>query len=186
MATEAFLLLAQDISGGILKPNIIDANINVVPQRREASELLVSLTESFDAYSFFQNLLPKSNEYRYLVGELKRMRDISSKGSWGDPVPSGTTLELGMTHENVPFLRKRLSKMGYPVSQTNLRIFDEQLDASVKKFQEYHGLNPDGVFGKRSIEAINVPPKARLVQILVNLERMRWNNQDRGIGICLG
>ena len=181
MATEAFLLFAQDISGGILKPNMIDANINVDPQRREASELLASLTESFDVSSFFESLFPKSNEYGYLVGELKRMRDILSNGSWGDPVPSGTTLELGMTHEHVPFLRKRLSKMGYPISQTNLRLFDEKLDASVKKFQEYHGLNPDGVFGKRSIEAINVSPKTRLVQVLVNLERMRWNNQDRGM-----
>ena len=181
MATEAFLLFAQDISGGILKPNMIDANINVDPQRREASELLASLTESFDVSSFFESLFPRSNEYGYLVGELRRMRDILSNGSWGDPVPSGTTLELGMTHEHVPFLRKRLSKMGYPVSQTNLRLFDEKLDASVKKFQEYHGLNPDGVFGKRSIEAINVSPKTRLVQVLVNLERMRWNNQDRGM-----
>ena len=180
MATEAFLLFAQDISGGILKPNMIDANINVDPQRREASELLASLTEGFDVSSFFENLFPRSNEYEYLVGELRRMRDILRNGSWGDPVPSGTTLQVGMTHEHVPFLRKRLSKMGYPVSQTNQRLFDEQLDASVKKFQEYHGLNPDGVFGKRSIEAINVSPKTRLVQVLVNLERMRWNNQDRG------
>ena len=180
MATEAFLLFAQDISGGILKPNMIDANINVNPQRREASELLASLTEGFDVSSFFENLFPRSNEYEYLVGELRRMRDILRNGSWGDPVPSGTTLQVGMTHEHVPFLRKRLSKMGYPVSQTNQRLFDEQLDASVKKFQEYHGLNPDGVFGKRSIEAINVSPKTRLVQVLVNLERMRWNNQDRG------
>ena len=180
MATEAFLLFAQDISGGILKPNMIDANINVDPQRREASELLASLTEGFDVSSFFENLFPRSNEYEYLVGELRRMRDILRNGSWGDPVPSGTTLQVGMTHEHVPFLRKRLSKMGYPVSQTNQRLFDEQLDASVKKFQEYHGLNPDGVFGKRSIEAINVSPKTRLVQLLVNLERMRWNNQDRG------
>ena len=180
MATEAFLLFAKDISGGILKPNMIDANINVDPQRREASELLASLTESFDVSSFFENLFPRSNEYEYLVGELRRMRDILRNGSWGDPVPSGTTLQIGMTHEHVPFLRKRLSKMGYPVSQTNQRLFDEQLDASVKKFQEYHGLNPDGVFGKRSIEAINVSPKTRLVQVLVNLERMRWNNQDRG------
>ena len=180
MATEAFLLFAQDISGGILKPNMIDANINVNPQRREASELLASLTEIFDVSSFFENLFPRSNEYEYLVGELRRMRDILRNGSWGDPVPSGTTLQVGMTHEHVPFLRKRLSKMGYPVSQTNQRLFDEQLDASVKKFQEYHGLNPDGVFGKRSIEAINVSPKTRLVQVLVNLERMRWNNQDRG------
>ena len=70
--------------------------------------------------------------------------------------------------------------MGYPVYQTKLRLFDDQLDASVKKFQEYHGLNPDGVFGAKSIEAINVPPKTRIVQVLVNLERMRWNNKDRG------
>ena len=181
MATEAFLLFAQDISAGILKPKMIDANINVDPQRREASELLASLTERLDVSSFFQNLFPRSNEYQYLVGELRRMRDILSNGSWGDLVPSGTTLQIGMNHEHVPFLRKRLSKMGYPVYQTNLSIFDEQLDASVKKFQEYHGLNPDGVFGKRSIEAINVSPKTRLVQILVNLERMRWNNQDRGM-----
>ena len=81
MATEAFLLFAQDISGGILKPNMIDANINVDPQRREASELLASLTESFDVSSFFENLFPRSNEYEYLVGELRRMRDILRNGS---------------------------------------------------------------------------------------------------------
>ena len=35
MATEAFLLFAQDISGGILKPNMIDANINVDPKEEK-------------------------------------------------------------------------------------------------------------------------------------------------------
>ncbi len=180
MATEAFLLFAQDISGGILKPNMVDSNINVAPQRKNANRLLASLTESLNVGSFFQDLLPNSIEYKYLVSELRRLREVSSNGSWGDLVPSGTTLQIGMTHDHVPFLRKRLSHMGYPVSQINLNIFDEQLDASVRKFQEYHGLNPDGVFGKRSIEAINVPPTTRLIQILVNLERMRWNNQDRG------
>ncbi|MDC3075985.1 L,D-transpeptidase family protein [Paracoccaceae bacterium] len=180
MATEAFLLFAQDISGGILNPNMIDVNINVVPNRKDANELLASLTERLDVVSFFQNLFPSSHEYKYLVSELKRLRAILLNETWGDLVPTGVTLEAGMVHDHVPFLRKRLSRMGYPVSQTNLKLFDEQLDASVKKFQEYHGLNSDGVFGKRSIEAINVPPKTRLVQVLVNLERMRWNNQDRG------
>ncbi len=180
MATEAFLLFAQDISGGILKPNMIDVNINVIPNRKDANKLLASLTESLDVDSFFQKLFPSSHEYQYLVSELRRLRQISLNESWGDLVPTGVTLQVGMVHDHVPFLRKRLSRMGYPVSQTNLKLFDEQLDASAKKFQEYHGLNSDGVFGKRSIEAINVPPKTRLVQLLVNLERMRWNNHDRG------
>ena len=180
MATEAFLLYAQDISGGILNPNKIDVNINVVPNRKDTKKLLASLTENLDVNSFFKSLFPVSNEYKYLVNELRRLREISLNGSWGDLVPTGVTLEVGMVHDHVPFLRKRLSQMGYPVSQTDLKIFDEELDVSVKKFQEYHGLNPDGVFGKRSIEAINIPPKTRLAQVLVNLERMRWNNQDRG------
>ena len=180
MATEAFLLLSQDLSGGILKPNKIDPNINVIPDRRDINVLLESLTNSLDFISFVQQLYPSSDEYKNLLKEFRKLREISRNGSWGDLVPGDAVLAKGMTHENVPFLRKRLSKMGYPVYEIHSRLFDEQLNESVKRFQEYHGLNPDGVFGKRSIEAINVPPKTRLIQVLVNLERMRWNNRDRG------
>ena len=180
MATEAFLLFAQDISGGILNPNKIDTNINVVPERKDMNMLLASLTESLNVNTFFQDLFPKTNEYNSLLNELRKLRELSLNRSWGDFVPTDAVLAVGMTHDNVPLLRKRLSKMGYPIYETNSRFFDEQLDVSVKRFQEYHGLNPDGVFGKRSIEAINVPPKTRLMQVLVNLERMRWNNKDRG------
>ena len=185
MATETFLLFAQDISGGILNPNKIDNNINVLPERKEAAELLASLTESIDVNLFFRELFPSSNEYNSLLNELKRLRDISVNGSWGDLVPTDAVLAVGMTHDNIPFLRKRLNRMGYPVYETNSRFFDERLNESVKRFQEYHGLNPDGVFGKRSIEAVNVPPKTRLIQVLVNLERMRWNNKDRGTDYVL-
>ena len=185
MATEAFLLFAQDISGGILNPNKIDTNINVVPERKDTNMLLASLTESLNVNTFFQDLFPKTNEYNSLLNELRKLRELSLNRSWGDFVPTDAVLAVGMTHDNVPLLRKRLSKMGYPIYETNSRFFDEQLDVSVKRFQEYHGLNPDGVFGKRSIEAINVPPKTRLMQVLVNLERMRWNNKDRGIEYIL-
>ena len=180
MATETFLLFAQDISGGILNPNKIDNNINVTPERKDAKVLLASLTDSVNINLFFRSLFPSSSEYKSLLNELKKLRETSLNGSWGDLVPTDAVLAVGMTHDNVPFLRKRLYKMGYPVYETHSRYFDEQLNDSVKRFQEYHGLNPDGVFGKRSIEAVNVPPKTRLMQVLVNLERMRWNNHDRG------
>jgi len=180
MATETFLLFAQDISGGILNPNKIDNNINVTPERKDAKVLLASLTDSVNINLFFRSLFPSSSEYISLLSELKKLRETSLNGSWGDLVPTDAVLAVGMTHDNVPFLRKRLYKMGYPVYETHSRYFDEQLNDSVKRFQEYHGLNPDGVFGKRSIEAVNVPPKTRLMQVLVNLERMRWNNFDRG------
>ena len=180
MATETFLLFAQDISGGILNPNKIDDNINVIPERKDTKVLLASLTDSVNVNNYFRKLFPSSNEYKSLLNELRALREVSFNGSWGDLVPTDAVLAVGMTHDNVPFLRKRLYEMGYPVYETQSRFFDEKLNESVKQFQEYHGLNPDGVFGKRSIEAINVSPKTRLIQVLVNLERMRWNNQDRG------
>tara|TARA_B100000674_G_scaffold305282_1_gene253476 strand:- start:672 stop:2327 length:1656 start_codon:yes stop_codon:yes gene_type:complete len=180
MATEAFLLFSQDLSGGILKPSKIDPNINVIPERRDINILLKALTNNLDLNLFVQELYPSSNEYKNLLKEFRKLREIALDDSWGDLVPVDAVLAIGMTHENVPFLRKRLSKMGYPVYEIHSRLFDEELNESVKRFQEYHGLNPDGVFGKRSIEAINVPPKTRLMQVLVNLERMRWNNRDRG------
>jgi len=180
MATEAFLLFSQDLSGGILKPSKIDPNINVIPERRDINILLKALTNNLDLNLFVQELYPSSNEYKNLLKEFRKLREIALDDSWGDLVPVDAVLAIGMTHENVPFLRKRLNKMGYPVYEIHSRLFDEELNESVKRFQEYHGLNPDGVFGKRSIEAINVPPKTRLMQVLVNLERMRWNNRDRG------
>tara|TARA_Y100000589_G_scaffold103700_1_gene97982 strand:+ start:160 stop:1815 length:1656 start_codon:yes stop_codon:yes gene_type:complete len=180
MATEAFLLFSQDLSGGILKPSKIDPNINVIPERRDINILLKALTNNLDLNLFVQELYPSSNEYKNLLKEFRKLREIALDNSWGDLVPVDAVLAIGMTHENVPFLRKRLNKMGYPVYEIHSRLFDEELNEAVKRFQEYHGLNPDGVFGKRSIEAINVPPKTRLMQVLVNLERMRWNNRDRG------
>ena len=56
MATEAFLLFAQDMSGGILNPNMIDANINVSPRRKNTDELLAALTDSLNITLFFRNL----------------------------------------------------------------------------------------------------------------------------------
>ena len=69
--------------------------------------------------------------------------------------------------------------MGYPVEDNGSMVFDRPVENAAKRFQEYHGLNPDGVFGRRSLEAINVHPKTRAIQILVNLERLRWNNSPK-------
>ena len=45
---------------------------------------------------------------------------------------------------------------------------------AVKRFQERHGLAPDGVIGPGTIRAINVPLAQRVRQIELAMERMRW------------
>ncbi|MDD5460539.1 MAG: peptidoglycan-binding protein [Methylococcales bacterium] len=41
---------------------------------------------------------------------------------------------------------------------------------AVKRFQQRHGLNPDGSIGKGTIAAINVPLSQRIVQIELAME----------------
>jgi L,D-transpeptidase YcbB len=46
--------------------------------------------------------------------------------------------------------------------------------AAVKHFQRRHGLTPDGILGKGTIMAINVPLSQRVTQLELALERYRW------------
>ena len=49
-----------------------------------------------------------------------------------------------------------------------------EIVAAVRRFQSRHGLEPDGVVGRQTIEALNVPVAARVTQIELALERLRW------------
>src|SRR5262249_32630467 len=50
----------------------------------------------------------------------------------------------------------------------------------VRRFQARHGIVPDGAVGAKTLAQLNVPVKARLEQIQVNLERWRALPRDFG------
>ncbi|HUU34200.1 MAG TPA: L,D-transpeptidase family protein, partial [Vicinamibacterales bacterium] len=52
--------------------------------------------------------------------------------------------------------------------------YDGALVAGVRRFQTRHGLAPDGVLGARTVAAARVPAAARVRQIVMALERLRW------------
>ena len=79
-------------------------------------------------------------------------------------------------------LRARLARLGYvvPATETPEGGYGDDLVAAVKAFQHDYGLNDDGVAGGRTLAALNAPAEARLEQVMVNLERLRWMNRDLG------
>ena len=58
--------------------------------------------------------------------------------------------------------------------------FDPAVQQAVERFQRRHGLDADGVVGRKTQAALNVPPEERINQILLNMERWRWMPRDLG------
>ena len=89
---------------------------------------------------------------------------------WGDlpqlQIPAGPTMKLGTEGVNVAMLRDRLGLA--PGTK-----FDAALAATVKEYQQAHGLKADGVAGGGTIASMNLGARHYERLIIVNLERAR-------------
>ena len=94
-------------------------------------------------------------------------------GGW--PTVSGTDkIEPGDKGPRVREVAERLVVTGeLSAIGADPELYDPALELAMKAFQKSHGLNDDGVIGKRTIEEMNVTAEARLKMLLLNLERMR-------------
>ena len=137
--------------------------------------------EAFEASTpaaFLASLPPSSPEYARLLREKLRLERLLASGGWGATV-SGGNLEPGASGNNVIALRDRLVAMGF-MERSVTQTYDASLQAAVTQFQASHGLEQDGVVGAGTLEQINIPVATRLQQIIVAMERERWNNRPRG------
>ncbi|MEZ5661237.1 MAG: L,D-transpeptidase family protein [Burkholderiaceae bacterium] len=98
---------------------------------------------------------------------------------------SGSTLRPGEIDTRVSALRARLRFLGDHQPAVDLgeqlddqtrndQYFDSLLAASLQRFQARHGLEADGVLGPKTREELNTPIAARIAQIEMSMERLRW------------
>ncbi len=59
--------------------------------------------------------------------------------------------------------------------------FDGAVEEAVRRFQRRYGIAVDGAVGPRTLAAMNVPARARVEQIELNLERWRSLPHDLGV-----
>jgi murein L,D-transpeptidase YcbB/YkuD len=178
----AVLGYARDARGGRIDPQRISSNLDPDLILPDPMEVIESIAFRSDPASYLRSFQPDQPQF-----EALRQALIEARGGNPDKdivrIPDGPTLELGVDHEQVAMLRKRLN---IPVEDGGKEtVFDASVHAAVQRFQEDHGVLPDGVVGPGTRRLLNQqhhaaasPGKVRL--ILLNMERWRWLPHDLG------
>ena len=179
--TDSLIRLAYSLYFGKLDPRRLDPQWNFArtldgidpPRALEALIAAPALGKAVYAYA------PQMPEYRALRSALARYRTLRAAGGW-QPLPAGPTLRPGSRGDQVAALRARLALSGdLPAAAApETDLYDAALEEAVTRFQRRHGLNRDGLTGRRTRAALDVGVQERIDQIRVNLERLRWVAQD--------
>lgn len=177
--TQGFLLAMLHLYRGKLDPHELDAMWNV--ERRPldveaAVESAAAAVEGDSLEAFATQARPAHPIYSRLREALHALRQLEADGGW-PAVGPGPTIEPDMDDPRVPLLRRRLALGGYGpenAGEENESVYDADLQAAVRRFQEEQYLEADGRVGRATVAALDVPVAARIGQVRANLERSRW------------
>ncbi len=181
LLTDAFLMLGCHFSAGCDNPLMIEIEWYTNRVDLDVDRMLEDALKENSIQETLNELLPSQRGYSELRQNLIRYREISANGGW-PTLPGNAILKKGFENSEVAALKKRLVVSGdLEFSEKGeTGFFDEDLEQAVKRFQRRHGLNPDGIVGPLTRKFLNVPAAARVRQIEVNLERMRWTSRNLG------
>ena len=174
--TASFLRYFAHLSGGRLDPRALQSLWTLKPEKPDLVVALTTALKNNDLPATMDRLQPQHPEYRELQKALVRYREIAAKGGWPS-IPARTRLKPNQQSNVVPALRQRLAIEGDldPAHEKDPSpIFDANVVEAVKRFEERHRIEPDGIVDPATVSALNVPVEQRIRIIELNLERWRW------------
>jgi murein L,D-transpeptidase YcbB/YkuD len=108
---------------------------------------------------------------------LGRYRQLASDVAAEHVPVFADTVHPGDVTEGLPALHRLLLAVGDLPAGTPppaSGVYDDTMRSGIIRFQERHGLEPDGVIGRATRAALGVPLPWRVRQIEMALERLRW------------
>lgn len=178
LVSNGLLRYAADMQGGSVARQWDTGSDAVRPSNTAAA--LYQVAQSPNPSVPMESLAPQTQEYRTLRASLQRYRAVAQQGGWPS-FPAGAKLTPGASDPRVEALRQILITQGDLASASYAAgIYDSATVEGVKRFQARHGIEPDGVIGKATQQALDTNANEYIQQLALTLERMRWMQRDLG------
>lgn len=184
---EAALTLTAIKFAGALAHGAVDPrslwDIYTVP--RNQVDVPAGLQRALEADSlreWLSTLAPADPEYRALANAYSDLRQRAARER-PLAIRAGEAIEQGDSDPRVPAVAESLRRNGFlPAAQgsdgqaaeADPDLYTPELARAVQRLQIDQGIEPDGIIGTATIEALNLGAADRALMLAVNLERRRW------------
>ncbi|MBD3667729.1 MAG: L,D-transpeptidase family protein [Kangiella sp.] len=178
LLSDAILTLSQHLQIGKVNPSLIFKDTEVRKPTIDLSGLLSRAGSMPSLLEYFREIEPSSQDYIELRKYLSELRSRYST-EW-PPLELQPSIKPQMIDPRLEAIAERLMFWGdLPSDWSYLApspmVYEGDLIRAVEQFQFRHGLEADGVLGKKTISALNITPQQRIEQLIVNLEQIRWH-----------
>lgn len=183
------LTYVLDATRGRVDPNRMSDYYDLPRKNVDLVAALDEIAKSNDVVSYLDSRNPDSPQFRALVAALTKARAVAPE----KPIfiPAGTFIRPGEDDPALPQVIAAIRQSGSAAFKEKhadtLSAYDggetygRDLVALIRDFQREKGLNPDGVIGRNTIQAIRPStPADRIEKLKLAMERMRWLPRQLG------
>ena len=145
---------------------------NYIPSRKKQ---IIAWADSVLSNNSVNNNYAALNEaYRLLKVPLKKYDSIAKNGGW-QTIPVNTkNYKAGVSDSSILLIKKRLQITGELSGDDTTELFNPDLENAIKTYQLNHGYKPSGIVSSDLIKDMNITASARVEQLIINMQRMRW------------
>jgi murein L,D-transpeptidase YcbB/YkuD len=176
--SASMLRFARHLHLGRIDPRSIGYRLKVRQEDHDFVAMLRTAIARGAVAEIGSALAPPILQYRNLRAALSRYRSLAADPNLPKVPPAPRSVHPGDEYASSAALARLLVAIGdLPPDQAAPPAsarYEGAIVEGVKRFQTRHGLEPDGVIGRRTQAALDVPVAGRVRQIELALERLRW------------
>jgi murein L,D-transpeptidase YcbB/YkuD len=177
LLTYEFQKYLTHLSKGKLNPKNLYTNWDLVENNFDVNTRIFEGFTNKSIEELIEKTKPSSFTYKKLIKALKLINEFPDDHL--NKIIANDKITLNDTNNSLKQIKKRLRYWNDLAGKDSLNnVYNKKTFSAIKRFQNRHGLVSDGVIGAGTIAALNFSKTQRKEQIIANLERWRWFNQD--------